>query len=84
MKVIPAQEIKRRGISVLDELLESGPVQVVRNNRPAYVVLRTQDYERLIARPGLWSLADAPARGIRSKKAIDEALRTERDDWTPR
>jgi len=81
MKTIPSQEIKRRGISALDELLESGPVQVLRNNRPSYVVLRPEDYERLLARRSLWELADQPARGTRSRKEIDERLRAEREGW---
>lgn len=81
MKTIPAQEIKRRGISALDELLKDGPVHVIRNNRPRYVVMSEEDYARLSERRGLWELIDRPARATRSKKEIDAQLRAERDAW---
>ena len=61
MNTISAQEIKRRGISALDELLKDGPVHVIKNNRRAM----------LIGRKGLWELLDPPTRGTRSKKDID-------------
>lgn len=49
MKTIAAQEIKRRGISVLDEALAQGPVHIVRNNLPQYVVLSEKDYENILS-----------------------------------
>ncbi len=81
MNTIPAQEIKRRGISALDDLLEDGPVHVIKNNRPCYVVLSVEAYARLAAKRGLWEFVDRPARGIRSRKDIDDELRAERDAW---
>ena len=48
MKTIPAQEIKRRGISALDKDLEKGPVHVIKNNRPQYVVLTQDRYRTLL------------------------------------
>jgi len=81
MHTIPAEEIKRRGISALDEMLKEGPVQVIKNNRPRYVVMTEEDYARLTERRGLWELLDRPARGTRSKKDIDVQLRAERDAW---
>ena len=39
MTTMPVQEVKRRGMSVLDESLASGPVYVIRNNTPRYVVM---------------------------------------------
>ena len=48
MITIPAQEIKRCGISVLDDLLQKEPVHIIKNNRPQYVVLREQDFTLLI------------------------------------
>ena len=44
---IPAQEIKRRGMSVLNEKLASGPVWVISNNTPKYVVLFADDFHRM-------------------------------------
>lgn len=48
MNTLPAQEIKRRGISAVDELLEAGPVHVISNNRPKYVVLSEDRYRDLL------------------------------------
>ena len=39
MNVVPAQEIKRRGIAAVDDLIEKGDLHVIRNNQPQYVVL---------------------------------------------
>jgi PHD/YefM family antitoxin component YafN of YafNO toxin-antitoxin module len=47
-RIIPAGEIKRRGISSLDELLDDGPVYVIKNGRARYVVLREEDYQELL------------------------------------
>ena len=49
MNTIPAQEIKQRGITAVDELLERGPVHVISRNRPKYVIMDEQTYEELIA-----------------------------------
>jgi len=51
MHTIPASEIKRRGIAALDEALKSGPVHIIKNNRPRYVVLSEEDYQALISQP---------------------------------
>lgn len=48
MNVIAAQEIKRRGIGAVDEALENGPVHIIKNNRPQYVVLTEELYNELI------------------------------------
>lgn len=49
MKTIAAQEIKRRGISAIDEALANGPVHIVRNNQPMYVILSEKDYENILS-----------------------------------
>lgn len=48
MSMIPVQEVKRRGISAVDEDLAKGPVHLVKNNLPAYVVLSEKDYQELM------------------------------------
>jgi len=48
MSTIPVQEIKRRGISVVDEALAEGPVHLVKSNRAEYVVMSERDYEELM------------------------------------
>ena len=48
MNTIAAQEIKRKGISAVDEALKEGPVHIIRNNQPQYVVLTEARYRDLI------------------------------------
>ena len=48
MNTIPAQEIKQRGISAVDELLERGPVHVISRNRPKYVIMDEAHYQELL------------------------------------
>lgn len=49
MNSIPAQEIKRRGIAAVDDLIAKGDVHVIRNNQPQYVVLSEDRYQELVA-----------------------------------
>ena len=48
MNSIPAQEIKRRGIAAVDDLIAKGDVHIIRNNQPQYVVLSQERYQDLI------------------------------------
>lgn len=48
MNSIPAQEIKRRGIAAVDELIAKGDVHVIKNNQPQYVVLSEERYQELM------------------------------------
>ncbi|MSQ27061.1 MAG: type II toxin-antitoxin system Phd/YefM family antitoxin [Dehalococcoidia bacterium] len=48
MQTIPARELKRRGISAVDAALELGPVHVIRNDDPAYVILKEAQYQELL------------------------------------
>lgn len=48
MNAIAAQDIKRKGISAVDEALKEGPVHVIKNNQPQYVVLTEVRYRELI------------------------------------
>jgi len=83
---ITAQEIKRRGISAVDEALRKGPVHVIQRNHPRYVILSEEEYARLAdqrqARAELWDqLMTGPASGARSKSEIDAQLDEERASW---
>ena len=49
MNIIPAQELKRRGIAAVDDIIAKGDVHVIRNNQPQYVVLSEARYQELIA-----------------------------------
>ncbi|MBC8554899.1 MAG: prevent-host-death protein [Candidatus Brocadiales bacterium] len=48
MNTIASSEIKRRGIGAVDELLENGPVHIIRNNTPNYVILTEKSYKLII------------------------------------
>ena len=48
MRSIPAREIKRRGISAVDEALKDGPVYVIKNDQPSYVVMDEAHYRELV------------------------------------
>ncbi len=48
MSLISVQDVKRRGMSVVDAALKDGPVHVVKSNRAAYVVLSVENYQELI------------------------------------
>jgi PHD/YefM family antitoxin component YafN of YafNO toxin-antitoxin module len=48
MRSIPAREIKRRGISAVEEQLKKGPVYIIKNDEPKYVVLSREHYQDLI------------------------------------
>lgn len=47
IRTVPAREIKRRGISMLDDDLVEGPVHVIKNDEPTYVVMTEAQYQRL-------------------------------------
>jgi len=48
MNTIPAQEIKRRGIAAVDDLIAKGDLHIIRNNQPQYVVLSQERYKELL------------------------------------
>lgn len=87
MHSLPALEVKRRGVAALEDALKKGPVYIIKNNRPACVVLSEKDYELLLSAQNppagsLWDLLDhRPWEGKRSKKSIDTQIRKQRKDW---
>ena len=48
MITVASQELKRRGIGIIDEDCRREPVHVIRNNRPEYVILREEDYQMML------------------------------------
>jgi len=48
MNTIPAREIKRRGITAVDELLKCGPVHVIKKDGPRYVIMDETRYRDLL------------------------------------
>ena len=75
MVTLAAQEVKRRGIGAVDDLLAREPVHIVRNNRPMYVVLREEDYQAMMEDLALArveaSEADLRAQRLRKGSAAD-------------
>jgi PHD/YefM family antitoxin component YafN of YafNO toxin-antitoxin module len=65
LRTIPAQEIKRRGISAVDELIKDGPAFVVKNNCVAYVVMSAEHYEELLE-------DQREAEGARIRAGLDD------------
>ena len=46
-RTIPASEIRRRGMSAVDKALKRGPVHVLRDNEPAYVIMAEDQFREL-------------------------------------
>ncbi|KQC07211.1 MAG: hypothetical protein APR62_06700 [Smithella sp. SDB] len=83
MKTIAAQEIKRRGIGAVDEAVADGPVYVIRNNQPKYVILSEKYYDSILSDLAEVRLAasenDLKAGRVRrgsSKKLMAELLKS--------
>ncbi len=82
MNTVAAQEIKRKGISAVDEALKEGPVHIIKNNQPQYVILSESRYRELIeAEEDAYvarirkSLDDVKAGRVRRYKSADELLK---------
>ena len=82
MNTLAAQEIKRKGISAVDEVLKEGPVHIIKNNQPQYVVLSEERYLELVeAEDEAYnariraSLEDVKAGRVRRFKSADELLK---------
>lgn len=82
MNIVPAQEIKRRGMAAVDEALAQGPVHVIKNNRPQYVVLTEDSYRELLEAQQETALArikasleDAAAGRITRHDSVEALMR---------
>ena len=49
MNMIAVQEIKRRGMTAVDALLGGGPVRIVKNNKPRYVVMSESEFDTMMS-----------------------------------
>ncbi len=65
MNTLAAQEIKRKGISAVDEALKEGPVHIIKNNQPQYVVITETRYRELVE-------AEDEAYIARVRKSIED------------
>ena len=82
MNSIPAQELKRRGIAAVDDLIAKGDVHVIRNNKPQYVVLSEERYQELVAEANeaylarvRASLKDVKAGRVKKFKTAEDLLK---------
>ena len=72
MSILTIADLKRSGFAALDAALATGePVQLMKRNRPGAVVLRPQDYERLVAARN--------GSGLRSPSALQMLLQADAD-----
>ncbi|MBP9727232.1 MAG: prevent-host-death protein [Gammaproteobacteria bacterium] len=48
MNILPAQEIKRRGLAAIDNIISDGPVHIFKNNSPHYVIITEGRYKEFL------------------------------------
>ena len=82
MRTIAAREIKRRGIGVVEEALKEGPVHIIKNDRPRFVVLDEEDYRELLeaqeqayvarVKASLEDIKSGRVRRVTAKRLIDD------------
>jgi PHD/YefM family antitoxin component YafN of YafNO toxin-antitoxin module len=81
-RTIPAGEIRRRGFSAVDKALKRGPVHVLKDNEPAYVIMAEDQFRELSAqyrktylsriRRSLKDLKDKRIRRVTARTLIAE------------
>jgi PHD/YefM family antitoxin component YafN of YafNO toxin-antitoxin module len=90
MNAIPANELKRHGISAVEHLLVNGPVHIIKRNQPVCVVLAEDEYEKLtraartntsVHSQTVMEWFALPVSGTGTKEELDQNLNTERDSW---
>jgi len=76
---MPVQEVKRRGMSILDESLASGPVYVIRNNSPRYVVMFADAFREMeeALSDARIAAAEADIKAGRCKKCTADEVMSE-------
>ena len=94
MNTITIAEIKRHGLTAVEEAVATGPVHLMKRNRPAAVLLSEEEYARLTAaaesqekRGGSsaleWFLADQPP-GELDEEGLAARMEEVRGDWSER
>ena len=83
MNSVSAQELKRRGIAAVDDIIAKGDVHVIRNNEPQYVVLSEARYQELVAEANeaylarvRASLEDVKAGRVKRFKTAEDLLKS--------
>ena len=62
MNTLTVSELKRRGMAAIEDGLRSGPVHIVKRNKPAAVVLTEAEYQRLAHGPVSYTHLDVYKR----------------------
>ncbi len=94
MNILTNEQIKRRGISAVEEALRQGPVHLAKRNRPAAVAMSEAEFTRLTAldKPGTeatkktsmeWFLSDRPA-GTLAAEGLTRRINEDRGGWNER
>jgi PHD/YefM family antitoxin component YafN of YafNO toxin-antitoxin module len=90
MNAIAANDLKRHGISAVEQLLVNGPVHIIKRNQPVCVVLAEDEYEKLtraaqantsVHSHTVMEWFALPASGSTTKEEIDQRLSEDRDSW---
>jgi PHD/YefM family antitoxin component YafN of YafNO toxin-antitoxin module len=90
MNAIAANDLKRHGISAVEQLLANGPVHIIKRNQPVCVILAEDEYEKLTraaqSNTSVYSHTvmewfALPAAGVATKEEIDQSLNAERNSW---
>ena len=90
MNAIPANDLKRHGISAVEQLLVNGPVHIIKRNQPVCVVLAEDEYEKLtkaaqantsVHSHTVMEWFALPVAGVSTKEDIDRRLNDERESW---
>ena len=81
MNTLAASEIKRRGIGAVDSLLDMGPVHIIKNNIPNYVIISEENYQQMLTDLAEVRLAasDADIKAGRVRKGTLKQLMSEID-----
>jgi PHD/YefM family antitoxin component YafN of YafNO toxin-antitoxin module len=87
MNTLTTQELEQRGLAAVDEALQAGPVHIVDEDRPRFVVLSEERYrdlleaedEAYVARVQA-SLADAEAGRVRRFDSVNEMMQALEED----
>lgn len=82
MRTITAAEIEKRGLQAVDEQLCSGPVHVLADDQPAYVIMTEAHYAELVdawheaqqlgIKEALEDVAEGRVRRVTAQQLIDE------------
>ena len=90
MNILPAQEIKKRGVKAIELALKNGPVHIIKNNSPTCVVVTEAQYALLETvtqhkktRKGnlLQWLLHKKSSGDKSREELDTYLTADRNEW---